>query len=161
MLAERTTAPAAIVSVFRAATMIRARSGRPSESAPRRKSQPCWRLKGGMLRPRRFCLAAASLSSAGPKIAQRSMIRRKITAAVANLSRQSMPRTIWSRPLAWGTAMERLVVIGFASSVVGRGMGSRADPGIEHGIGKVDQEVHDEDRDRGDHDGGEDHVEVA
>ena len=96
MVAESATAPAAIISVFCAATMIRASSGRPSASAPRIISQPCSRLNGGALRPRRFCLVAASPSSAGPRSAQRMATSRKITAAVANLSRQSMPRTVRS-----------------------------------------------------------------
>ena len=68
MHAESTTAPAATISVFCAATMMRASSGRPSASAPSTKSQPCSSENGGALRPRRFCSVAASPSSAGPKI---------------------------------------------------------------------------------------------
>ncbi len=42
-------------------------------------------------------------------------IRRKITAAVANLSRQSMPRTVRTAPLVGGVAVGEMLVIGFAS----------------------------------------------
>ena len=161
MVAERATAPAAIISVFCAATMMRARSGRPRASAPRNISQPWSRVKGARLRPRRFCLVAASPRSAGPKIAQRIGDQQEDHRGGGELVAPEHAEDGAEAPLLGGGGRRgRSLVIGFAST--GRAaMGSGPDAGIEQRVGEVDQEVHHEDRDRGDHDRGEDHVEVA
>ena len=78
--------------VFCAATMMRARIGRPRLSAPRIISQPCSSWNGARLRPRRFIASDALPKSAGPRMAQSTTRMRKTAAAVANLSAHSMRR---------------------------------------------------------------------
>ena len=103
-LADSATAPAAIISVFCAATTMRASKGRPSASAPSSISQPFSRSNGARFLARRFCLTADSPSSAGP-------IRSK-TIGVALKTHASRPSrthgTTTSRPtVRWSARIWR------------------------------------------------------
>ena len=157
MVTETSTAPAAIIIVFCAATMIRA-SKRAAErvGAEDHTASPVERSNGGALRPRRFCLVATAVQQRRAQDrAEQDHSSRKIAATKARLVAQSIARTCAADA---GPLVDRSGgICGMVSAMVS----SVPDAGIEHRIGDVDQEVHHEDRERGDHDRGEDHGEIA